>query len=231
METQKTNAPTCIGIIMDGNRRWAREHGLPTIDGHAKGYAKAKEAAEWCRDAGVKYMILYAFSNENWNRSPEEVSYLTTIFKKILFEEAEDFRAEHGAICFIGDIARFGEDFATQAKKLEETNPTDPSLTVVIALSYGGRQEILHAVNTIIKEKRTTEVSEAAFEDYLYTNSIPDPDLIIRTSGEHRLSGFLPWQAVYSELFFLPMHWPAIEKRDFDQVLLEYATRERRHGK
>jgi len=230
METP-TPAPLSVGIIMDGNRRWAREQGLPTIDGHAKGYTKAKEAAEWCRDAGVKYMILYAFSNENWNRSQEEVSYLTEIFKKILFEEAEDFRKEHGAIRFIGDIARFGAEFVEQAKKLEETNPNDPSLTVVIALSYGGRQEILHAVNTIIKEKRQDKVSEKDFEGYLQTKGIPDPDLIIRTSGEQRLSGFLPWQGVYSELFFLPMHWPAFEKKDFDAVLEEFAARERRHGK
>ncbi len=216
---------------MDGNRRWAREHDKPTEEGHLAGYAKAKEVAEWCRDTRVKYLVLYSFSNENWNRPQEEVTYLTKIFTNFIFSEAEELRKEDGAICFIGDISRFGSDFEIQAKKLEETNPENPSITVVIALSYGGRQEILHAVNTIIKEKRTSEVSEKDFEGYLETRGIPDPDLIIRTSGEQRLSGFLPWQSIYSELFFLPMHWPAFLKKDFDGVLAEFAAREQRHGK
>lgn len=223
--------PACIGIIMDGNRRFAKEHGLSTLEGHRLGYAKAKEAARWCRDAGVKYMILYAFSNENWNRSPEEVAYLTGIFKEQLFSGAEELRAEDGAIRFIGDVARFGSEFEVQAKHLEETNPKNPSATAVIALSYGGRQEILRAVNALIKEKTVAPVTEVEFEEHLYTAGIPDPDLIIRTSGEERLSGFLPWQATYSELFFVKKHWPDFERKDFEQVLEEYAARERRHGK
>ncbi len=225
------NAPACIGIIMDGNRRWAREHNLPTEEGHRLGYAKAKEAAQWCRDAGIKNMILYAFSNENWNRSPEEVGYLVRIFKKVLIGEAEELRKEGGAIRFIGDIARFGNDFEEETKRLENTNPDNPTMTVVIALSYGGRAEIVRAVNTILSENKSRSVTEEEFAAHLYTTGIPDPDLIIRTSGEERLSGFLPWQSVYSELFFVPMHWPALEKKDFEDILAEYAERERRHGK
>jgi undecaprenyl diphosphate synthase len=231
MENGDSKIPACIGIIMDGNRRWAREHNLPTLEGHKRGYDKAQEAAGWCRDAGVKYLILYAFSNENWNRSPEEVAYLTEIFKTIVFDEAEEMRKENGAIRFIGDIARFGEDFEAQAKHLEAANPAEPSLTVVIALSYGGRQEIVRAVNELLKEKKIGEVTEADVAAHLYTRGIPDPDLILRTSGEQRLSNFLPWQATYSELFFVPMHWPEFSKEDFENVLKEYATRERRRGK
>jgi undecaprenyl diphosphate synthase len=223
--------PQCVGFIMDGNRRWAKEHGVSTLEGHTRGYAKAKEVARWCRDTGIKHMILYAFSNENWNRAPEEVSYLTEIFKKILFTEAEELRKENGAIRFIGDIARFGKEFEKKALALEATNPVHPSSTVVIALSYGGRQEIVRAANALCKENIGKEITEEDFAAKLYTNGIPDPDLIIRTSGEERLSGFLPWQATYSELFFVPMHWPAFEKKDFDAVLEEYASRERRHGK
>ncbi len=192
------NAPKCIGIIMDGNRRWAKAAGLTTLEGHKRGYAKAKEVAQWCRDSGVKHLILYAFSNENWSRSPEEVKYLTDIFNSIIFDEAEELRKENGAICFIGDTTRFGEKFAAQVKHLEDTNPKSPSMTVVVALSYGGRQEIVCAVNTLMKQKSGGEVTEEEFSKHLYTAHIPDPDLIIRTSGEQRLSNFLPWQSLYS---------------------------------
>lgn len=214
---------------MDGNRRWAREHGLPTLEGHMRGYQQAKEVASWCREAGVKYLTLYAFSNENWNRSKEEVAYLIELFKSIFMNEADDFKKENGAVRFIGDLARFGPEFETQAKKLEDENPASPSLTVVIALSYGGRQEIVRAANQLLREKKES-VSEEEFAAHLYTSGIPDPDLIIRTSGEKRLSGFLPWQSTYSELFFVEKNWPDFEKADFESVLAEFAARERRHG-
>lgn len=214
---------------MDGNRRWAREHGLPTLEGHMRGYQQAKEVASWCREAGVKYLTLYAFSNENWNRSKEEVAYLIELFKSIFMNEADDFKKENGAVRFIGDLARFGPEFETQAKKLEDENPASPSLTVVIALSYGGRQEIVRAANQLLREKKEN-VSEEEFAAHLYTSGIPDPDLIIRTSGEKRLSGFLPWQSTYSELFFVEKNWPDFEKADFESVLAEFAARERRHG-
>lgn len=223
-------APACVGIIMDGNRRWARERGLPTLEGHRLGYDKAKEAAQWCRNAGIKTMILYAFSNENWNRSPEEVAYLLDIFNHIIFDEAEEFRKENGAIRFLGDLSRFGEKFIAQAMHLEATNPKNPSLTVAIALSYGGRQEITRAVNEILKEGKKG-ATEADIASHLYTAGLPDPDLIIRSSGEQRLSNFLPWQAVYSELFFSPVYWPAFTEEDFKQILSDFSNRERRHGK
>ncbi len=227
-ESHKT--PACIGIIMDGNRRWARERGLPTFEGHRLGYDKAKEAAQWCRDAGIKTMILYAFSNENWNRSPEEVAYLVDIFNTIIFKEAEEFRKENGAIRFLGDLTRFGEAFVKQAKHLEATNPENPSLTIAIALSYGGRQEIVRAVNELLVGGRDS-VTEEDIEAHLYTRGLPDPDLIIRSSGEQRLSNFLPWQGVYSELFFSPIYWPAFTEEDFKKILGEYSNRERRMGK
>lgn len=226
---EKATTPRSLGIIMDGNRRWAREHGLPTLEGHMRGYQQAKEVASWCREAGVKYLTLYAFSNENWNRSKEEVAYLIELFKSIFMNEADDFKKENGAVRFIGDLARFGPEFETQAKKLEDENPASPSLTVVIALSYGGRQEIVRAANQLLREKKEN-VSEEEFAAHLYTSGIPDPDLIIRTSGEKRLSGFLPWQSTYSELFFVEKNWPDFEKADFESVLAEFAARERRHG-
>ncbi len=215
---------------MDGNRRWAKAHGLSTLEGHTRGYQKAKDAAHWCRDAGVKFVILYAFSSENWNRATEEIGYLRDLFMQAIFDDAEELRTENGAVRFIGDIGRFGEKFAAQVKRVEATNPKDPSTTVVIALSYGGRDEIVHATNALLREKKES-VTEEEFAEHLYTTGIPDPDLIIRTSGEKRLSGFLPWQATYSELFFIEKHWPDFEKQDFDEILEEFAARERRHGK
>jgi undecaprenyl diphosphate synthase len=228
---EPSKIPRCIGIIMDGNRRYARERNLPTFEGHKQGFSKAKEVARWCRDAGVEYVILYAFSNENWNRSKEEVSYLTDLFYELMFNDTQELRRENGAIKFIGDISRFGAKFEAQAKYLENTNPTNPSATVVVALSYGGRQEILRAVNKLLKEKREGTITEEEFSSHLYTAGIPDPDIIIRTSGEKRLSNFLPWQGIYSELFFVEKHWPEVTQVDFTEILKEYAARERRHGK
>lgn len=216
---------------MDGNRRWARERNLPTFEGHARGFQKAKEVAGWCKIAGVTYAILYAFSNENWNRSKEEVAYLTELFDKFIHEYAEQLHAEGGAVRFIGEVGRFGEKFESEARALEAQNPDKPSCTVIIALSYGGRQEIVRAANKLLKEKSGEEITEADFAAQLYTHEIPDPDLIVRTSGEYRLSGFLPWQSTYSELFFVPTYWPDFSEQEFKNVLNEYASRERRGGK
>jgi len=216
---------------MDGNRRFARERGMPTMEGHRLGYAKAKEAAEWCRDAGIKNMILYAFSTENWNRSPEEVSYLTGIFKTLLLSGVKELRKGRGAVRFIGDISRFGADFARRVRRIETTNPTEPVITIVIALSYGGRLEILNAVNKIIVKGDKYPLTEEEFQKHLWTADIPDPDIIIRTGGEMRLSNFLPWQSVYSELFFIDTYWPAFTREEFEGILKTYGERERRMGK
>lgn len=216
---------------MDGNRRFARERNLPTLEGHKLGYEKAKEVARWCRDAGVRHLILYAFSTENWNRSKEEVSYLTDMMKTLLFSEAEELRKESGAVRFVGDLDRFGADIAARARELEAGNPADPALTVVIALSYGGRAEVLQAVNKILAGGASGAVGEEEFAKHLWTAGIPDPDIILRTGGERRLSGFLPWQGVYSELFFSDTYWPAFSKKEFDDLLADYAKRERRMGK
>ena len=223
--------PKSIGIIMDGNRRFARERGLATLEGHRMGYEKAKEVARWCRDAGVQHLILYAFSTENWNRPAEEVSYLTDMMKKLLSSGAEELRKESGAIWFVGDIDRFGETIAAQARAFEAQTPADPALTVVIALSYGGRAEIVQAVNKIIAAGKGGTIDEEEFAKNLWTAGVPDPDIIVRTGGERRLSGFLTWQSVYSELFFLDTYWPAFSKKEFDEILATYAQRERRMGK
>lgn len=225
-----TIPPVCIGVIIDGNRRFAKERGISKQEGHRLGFEKVKELVQWCRDACVSTLIVYGFSSENWNRAPDEVSYLTSLFKQKLLVEAEILRGERGALRFIGDIDRFGEDFARLARDVEAGNPADPVITIVVALSYGGRPEIMHAVNALVKEDNG-EVTQENFEQHLWTAGLPDPDLIIRAGGEKRLSNFLTWQNVYSELFFSDTMWPMFTREEFDAILAEYAKRERRMGK
>lgn len=231
MSSANPQAPRCVGIILDGNRRYAKERGLATAEGHRLGYEKVKEVATWCKEVGIKYLIVYAFSTENWKRAPEEVSYLKDIFHTLIFSEAEELRKNNGAVRFIGDTTRFGEEFQKQVVRLHDTNPSTPDLTVVVALSYGGRAEIVRAAQALLDAKPTGPLTEDMFAERLWTQGIPDPDLIIRTGGARRLSNFLPWQSVYSELFFVDTYWPAFSKEEFLKILAEYSERERRFGK
>ena len=221
--------PRSIGIIMDGNRRYAKEHGMSKEAGHLLGHDKAVEVLEWCNEEGIEYVILYAFSTENWNRAPEEVSYLLDLFATKL-PDLKRVQERGGAVVFMGDTARFGEPLANVMRSIEESNPANPKDTVAIALSYGGRLEIVTAVNKLLARGKTS-INEDDFAKELWTANIPDPDLIIRTGGEQRLSNFLPWQSVYSELFFTPTYWPEFSKEEFLAILNEFAARERRHGK
>lgn len=225
----ETKAPACVGIIMDGNRRFAREKGLPVFEGHRAGYETLKKILRAGKEAGISHLIFYTFSTENWNRSKREVAYLLNLMRFVLTKELGAIKREGFRIRCIGRR----EDFPVELQKLmaraEKETADLPGPTAVLALSYGGRAEVLYAANAAIAagEKKLTERS---FEKYLWTVGIPDPDLIIRTSGEKRLSGFLPWQGVYSELFFTPTLWPAFSKQEFFKILKGFAGRERRHG-
>jgi undecaprenyl diphosphate synthase len=214
---------------MDGNRRWARERGLPTLEGHRKGYEKLKEVSDWCKEAGIPNLVVYGFSTENWSRAQEEVSYLMDLIREMLLRDAEEMRQRSGRMKIVGQRDRFAPDIQKAMLDAEEMTK-EGTHTLWLALSYGGRAEITHAVNKLLKEGKK-EVSEEEVSKRLWTSGMPDPDLIIRTSGEQRLSGFLPWQGVYSELFFVNTHWPAFSKEDFNTVLAQYAERERRMGK
>ncbi len=215
---------------MDGNRRWAKEQSLPSLEGHRAGLAKLKEVAHWGFDAGVKTVFFYAFSTENWNRPPEEVSYLMQLFAKTIQSELKELQAEDIRIRFIGDLSRLAEPLRTEALKLEEETKKAKHGTVVLCLSYGGRGEIVAAVNNLLVQGMET-VTEESLRKALWSSDLPDPDLIIRTGGEKRLSNFLMYQAAYSELAFIDTKWPALSKEEFGQILAEYASRERRHGK
>jgi undecaprenyl diphosphate synthase len=223
---------TCVGIIMDGNRRWAKAKGLPVFAGHRAGGKTLKSVVTWAKDAKIPHVIFYTFSTENWNRSAEEVSYLLNLIGEFIEKELEHFNAEGGVLHYVGDLSRFPEGLQKVFALSAEKTAHNPGPHIYFALNYGGRQEILSAVRKIVSEKPQIEnLTEDFFATHLQTGTMPDPDLIIRTSGEKRLSGFLPWQSVYSELFFSDTLWPDFTKEEFDSILAEFAQRERRRGK
>jgi len=215
---------------MDGNRRWAKARGLPTLEGHRRGYEKLQKVLDWTKEAGIRNLIVYAFSTENWNRTVEEVGYLMNLFREMINSAVKDAKEKNTRLIFLGERTRFAPDILKAMEDAEEETRSCDAFTFGIALSYGGRTEIMDAIHRIPPEKLST-LSEAEFAELLWTREIPDPDLIIRTSGEMRLSGFLTWQSVYSELYFTETFWPAFEREEFDRILAEYADRERRHGK
>lgn len=224
------NIPRSIGIIMDGNRRWAKAKSLPVFQGHRAGYDKLKEVADWCIEAGVRYLTVYAFSTENWNRSVEEVGYLMNLFRTMVDSLIADAQKRNTRLIFLGERARLDADIRASIEKAEEVTRTNDSFVFGIALSYGGRAEIIDAIRRIPKED-VSAITEEGFSQLLWTKEIPDPDLVLRTSGEERLSNFLPWQSVYSELFFTKTLWPDLSREEFEKILAEYAERDRRRGK
>lgn len=232
---QKNNIQ-CLGFIMDGNRRWAKAQGLQTYEGHKKGGEVFAESVQWVREAEVRHAVYYAFSTENWNRSEAEVTYLMDLFRDWLQKIDEKVDENHKSdkkinIRIIGRRTDFAPDLQEQMDDLEKRNEEfpNPTSTIWIALSYGGRAELIEAINKAIKNGE--EVDESSFEKLLWTADMPDPDMIVRTSGEHRLSNFVTWRSVYSELHFIEKHWPALTEADFKDILLEYENRERRRGK
>lgn len=228
----EVKVPKCVGIIMDGNRRWARNKGLALLEGHSAGGKTLKEVVRWAKDAGVEHIIFYTFSTENWNRSDDEVEYLLNLIGKFINTELENFDKEGGVLHYVGDMSRFSNSLRDSFRNSEERTKNNPGPHVYFALNYGGRAEILSAVKKILKDNPNEgEVTEEYFAKHLQTFNMPDPDIIIRTSGEQRLSGFLPWQGVYSELFFTETLWPDFTREEFSKILEEYNNRDRRIGK
>lgn len=224
--------PKCVGIIMDGNRRWAKLQGLNTLEGHKKGAEVLKNTARWAKEMGVNHVIFYTFSTENWNRAEEEVSYLLGLIERFITDELDGFHTEGGVLHFVGDLNKFSNKLQESLLSSEQKTKNNAGPHIYFALNYGGRAEILSAVKKIVKENPSDEeITEEYFAKHLQTGDMPDPDIIIRTSGEVRLSGFLPWQGVYSELFFTKTLWPDFSKEEFKQILDEYSERERRMGK
>lgn len=223
--------PRHLAIVMDGNRRWAKEHHLPSIFGHKKGYEVFKKVGNWCLDRGIKYLTVYAFSTENWQRSKKEVSYLFHLLQFALENEIQDLHRKGVRFEVAGRIHEL-------PIKLQKVIADAVSLTkknvrgiFTLAINYGGRSEILDAVQSVLdRHPRVKKITEKILRDSLYNRKTPDPDLIIRTSGEKRLSGFLLWQSAYSELYFTPTLWPDFGEKDLDKALDDFADRKRRFG-
>ncbi len=226
------NAVVHLGIIMDGNRRWAKDDGLLIGMGHLAGAEKVKEVIRWSANRGIKYLTLYTFSTENWQRPKEEVSSLLGLIGDFLKENCQEFQKEGGKLRFLGDRDGLPVDLVKAMEEAELATKDNDRIIVNSLFNYGGRAEILRAVRRIIKEGVKPEnINTAEFGRYLYTAGLPDPDLIIRTSGEMRLSNFLTWQSAYSELYFCEKHWPDFSEQDLDKALSEYSLRQRRIGK
>lgn len=223
-------SPQCVGFIMDGNRRWAKGKGLPSLEGHRQGYGALENMIEVVYKERIPHMIVYAFSTENWKRAEEEVGYLMNLLSEALreFTKTHSEKGKKINIRIVGQRERLPQTLQNEIVSTEKANGNDPDLTLWIALSYGGRAEIVAATNHAIMEG--VAVDEKTFEKFLWTEGMPDPDLIIRTSGEVRLSNFLLWQSAYSELFFTETMWPDFGETEFKSILEEYGKRKRRHG-
>lgn len=226
------STPQCVGFIMDGNRRWAKSRFLPALVGHKQGYEVLKEMIEAALAEEIPHIVCYAFSTENWQRSEEEVAGIFSLLKEASLEYlVKDIaKQKQVAFRFVGDRSRLDDEVVAGIERVEKLGQEiKPALTVTVLLSYGGRAEIIAAVNRAIAAGK--ELNEVEFGSLLWTADIPDPDLVIRTGGEKRLSNFLPWQTTYSELFFTDTYWPAFTKDEFRAILTEYSKRERRVGK
>lgn len=224
IEVADLNLPSHIGIIMDGNGRWAKKRGLPRKAGHRQGAKTFRTITRYCSDIGIKYLTVYAFSTENWKRPQEEVDALMSLFKSYLNEALEDFKDDSIVVKFIGDKSGFNDELRELMIENEESSKDRDGMVLNIAMNYGSRDEIVRAVRNISEDVRNGKISsdditENLFSNYLYTAGQPDPDLIIRPSGEYRISNFLLWQSAYTEFVIMNKLWPDFQKSDLDEAL------------
>lgn len=231
----KAAAPVHVAIIMDGNGRWAKQRGLPRVEGHRNGVESVRAVVRAAGEVGVKYLTLYAFSVENWNRPKDEVDTLMKYLARFLKNEIGELNRSNVRLEVIGQIYRLPEFVQEQLAKTREALSKNNGLTLILALSYGGRQEIVEAVRSIARKAKEgrldpAEINEQAFAQHLYTHQYPDPDLLIRTSGEMRVSNFLLWQISYAEFVVTQTLWPDFRKPEFFAALEEYTRRHRRFG-
>lgn len=230
--TEKTKIPNHVGMILDGNRRWAKENGKTNIEGHYYGKKKAGKAVEWFFDRGVNIVSLYVFSNENWNRAQEEIDYLMKLLREMLDEKIKNAEKENYKVLISGRIDELPGDLADKCRELIEKTKNKDKGIVNFCLNYGGRGEIVDAFKKMLDKGVSEEdINEDLISQNLYNHEeIADPDIIIRTSGEKRISGFQLWRSAYSEFLFLDKYWPEISEEDADLVIEEFSKRKRRFG-
>ena len=231
-EIDATNLPKHIAITMDGNGRWAKSKGKLRIFGHKNGVKAVRDTVEGAAEIGIEYLTLYAFSSENWNRPEKEVNALMTLLVSAINKETKTLMDNNIRLSTIGDINKLPSKAQKELQEAIIKTKDNTRMTLVLALSYSGRGEIINAVQNIIKDgKKPEEINEDTFQQYLTTKSVPDPELLIRTSGEYRISNFLLWQIAYSELYFTDTLWPDFRRADLYKAILNYQNRERRFGK
>ncbi|MCK6453827.1 MAG: isoprenyl transferase [Alphaproteobacteria bacterium] len=233
--TAPSSVPTHVAIIMDGNGRWAQARGLPRTAGHKQGAEAVRRTLIGAAELGVKYLTLFGFSAENWRRPESEVSALMGLLRLYLRSEIAELHGKGARLRVIGDVTRFDPDILALIRQAEELTRHNTKINLTIALSYGGRQEITAAARMLAQEAAAgrldpSHINEALFETCLTTAGMPDPDLLIRTSGEKRISNFLLWQSAYAELIFVDTLWPDFDRRHLEEAIVEYNRRERRFG-
>ena len=229
MKRKTKKIPKHLGIILDGNRRWARERGLSTFEGHRRGLRKVKDVTEWCLEKGIKTLTVFMFSTQNWKRSKEEVNYLMKLAHKATVVDLKDVAKKGVKVNIIGERQRLPEFVKKGIRQIERKTSKNKKMILNLALSYGGRGEIVQAIKNIVKKKISAKkITESLISKNLWTS---DLDMIIRTGKEKRISNFLIWQAAYAELYFLEKYWPAFNKRDLNKALAVYNKRKRRFGK
>lgn len=225
--------PRHVAIIMDGNGRWAKKRGLPRTAGHVAGAEAFRRIATYCRNIGIQYLTVYAFSTENWKRPPEEVDAIMRLLHQFLEEALRDMELNHVKVRFLGDTSVLSDDLKELITKTEKVSSEYKGAQINLCVNYGGRDEIIKACRKYgesVKNGEALELSEETFSKYIYTGNMPDPDFIIRPGGEKRLSNFLMWQSAYSELYFTDVLWPDFDEKEMDKALEEYSHRKRRYG-
>ncbi|MEM8778556.1 MAG: isoprenyl transferase [Cyanobacteria bacterium P01_G01_bin.49] len=235
-DLDKSRLPKHIAVIMDGNGRWAKRRGLPRIMGHQRGVDTLKDLLRCCRNWGVPALTAYAFSTENWGRPLEEVEFLMTLFERVLRRELKEMMTENVRIRFVGNLEALPSSLRDEISRSMKDTEKNTGIQFTVATNYGGRQEIVQCCQVIADQVKQglvnlDDIDEKLFEKYLYTTGIPHPDLLIRTSGEMRLSNFLLWQLAYAEIYVTQTLWPDFDREKFHQALLDYQQRERRFGK
>ncbi len=228
------NLPQHIGFIMDGNGRWAKKRGLPRTFGHTEGAKTFRKIVRYCKDIGIPYISFYAFSTENWKRPKDEVNAIMNLFREYIID-VRNYLSENTRMIFLGDISELDEDLQKKIKDLEYDTKDYKEMTLMMAVNYGGRAEIANATRQIAQkvkdgELKISDINENTVNDFLYTHEAPDVDLIIRPSGELRLSNFLIWQSAYAEYYFTDVLWPDFTPKELDKALIDFSKRGRRFG-
>ena len=234
-QVDKSRLPRHIAIIMDGNGRWAKQRGLPRTAGHKVGAETFRKIATYCKDLGVEYLTVYAFSTENWKRPADEVSTIMALLKQYMLEAIDSMERDQIRLRFLGDLSAISPELQALVDRTNEISTHIHGFQANVCLNYGGRDEIVHAARRFAADcvngvKKPEELTEADFAHYLYTDGIPDPELIIRPSGELRTSNFLLWQSAYAEYYFTDVLWPDFDETELDKAIASYQKRERRFG-